>query len=763
MFFKYKKLSVFYKYIISYLLIFILPLTVMEVILYTNSMTLLSREVETAGMIKLSQVNELLNTRIKEMNLIAANMSMNYMLYPERIQLSDYKAYEAVQQLYGYTSGNLFIDNVYLFFKDENTIYSKKGKCSLDVFFDYEYTLDGFNKGRFFNDIDLNSQNNVKVVSPDYFLTKGREETILFLYPFPYNKVDTIGTIMFTVKKSMIHNMISDILGGFNCATLITNSEDQAIIWNDNKSGIDIKKFNERLGKLDSTNINKFDFEQKKHLIMRVKSGFNGWNYMTIMPLTQFSDGLAEARKLMIETTIMLLIVGIGISILISLKNYKPIKELIRDLLVQPSNSLMSNTKDEIDVIHRAIIETIGSNKSLKEQVYSHRHLLKVQLVSMLLNGRFRSINEVEEMSVSSGIKLPEPFSFVVAIKMKEAKTGCIFNQNDNENLEEFKDKIISVLPDKCRIYAAKVIDDNIIVLIINTMDRINRSLRNITVNNIQRYIGEAFKINLSIGAGKGYEGILNIDKSYIEAMAAVDYLDSGNVGDRVLFDDIIELQSKKYFYPVEEITRLVQSVKQGSSQVFRDTINDIMGDLTEEKVNIHVVTAICFDVANTFIKTINEMNIPAAFIEEANKLVEFASVDDLYIKMKSIGIELCEYIHNTKESKNEILRDNILEYIQREYGNCTLNLDGIASAFNISPSYLSRFFKEQTGYTFVEHLKYIRMQKARELLLNTDKGIKNIVHEVGYIDVPNFIRTFKQIEGVTPGQFREISINKNR
>lgn len=762
MFIKYKKLSVFYKYIISYLIIFILPLTVMGVVLYTNSVTLLSREVETAGTIKLSQVNELLNTRIKEMNMIAANMSMNYMLYPERIRTGDYKAYQAVQQLHGYTYSNLFIDNVYLFFNDDDSIYSKRGKSSFDVFFNYEYTLDKDGISKFFNDVDLNNQSTVKVVNPDYFFTKEGEEIVFFLYPFPYNKIDTMGTIMFTVKKAIIHDMISDILGGFNCATLITNSEGQVIIWNDNKSGIDIQKFTEELGEIDGTNIQKINIDRNKNVIMSVKSDFTGWRYMTIMPIMQFSEGLTYARELMIKVIIVLLIAGIGISILISLKNYKPIKKLISDLLVQPSNTLLFNARDEIDIIHHAVMEAIGNNKSLKEQVHSHKHLLKMQLVSMLLSGRFRNINEINEMVFNSGIKLPDPFSFVIAIRMKEVKVDYVINQNNNGSFQEFQDMVFSLLPDECKLYATKVIDDDTIVIIINTTDSADKSLRGVILKNIQTYIADSFSICTSIGAGKNYEGILNIDKSYIEAMAAVDYLDSRNVSGIVLFEDIIELQSKKYCYPIEEITRLVQSLKQGNVQVFKEAIKSIMEDITQEHLNIHMVTAICFDIVNSFIKTVNEMNIPVSFIDEANRLVEFSSVDDLYIKMKSIGIKLCEHIHKTKESKNEILRDNILEYIKREYQNCTLNLEGVASTFNISPSYLSRFFKEQTGYTFVEYLKLIRMQKAKELLVSTNKDVKKIVREVGYIDVPNFIRTFKQIEGVTPGQFREIITYKN-
>ena len=47
-------------------------------------------------------------------------------------------------------------------------------------------------------------------------------------------------------------------------------------------------------------------------------------------------------------------------------------------------------------------------------------------------------------------------------------------------------------------------------------------------------------------------------------------------------------------------------------------------------------------------------------------------------------------------------------------------------------------------------------MDRAKELLLNSDMQVKDGVAEVGYIDVANFVRKFKNYEGVTPGQYRE-------
>ena len=68
----------------------------------------------------------------------------------------------------------------------------------------------------------------------------------------------------------------------------------------------------------------------------------------------------------------------------------------------------------------------------------------------------------------------------------------------------------------------------------------------------------------------------------------------------------------------------------------------------------------------------------------------------------------------------------------------------------------MSRFFKQETGCSFIQYITMIRMDCAKELLINSDMQIKDIVAQIGYIDVANFVRKFKTYEGVTPGQYRE-------
>ena len=82
--------------------------------------------------------------------------------------------------------------------------------------------------------------------------------------------------------------------------------------------------------------------------------------------------------------------------------------------------------------------------------------------------------------------------------------------------------------------------------------------------------------------------------------------------------------------------------------------------------------------------------------------------------------------------------------------------LDEIAHQFNLSRSYLSKKFKSSTGFGFKEYMINIRIKKACELLLGTDKTITEIAFECGFNDSNYFGDAFRRVKGVSPHKYRK-------
>jgi YesN/AraC family two-component response regulator len=98
-----------------------------------------------------------------------------------------------------------------------------------------------------------------------------------------------------------------------------------------------------------------------------------------------------------------------------------------------------------------------------------------------------------------------------------------------------------------------------------------------------------------------------------------------------------------------------------------------------------------------------------------------------------------------------------VLDYVNRRYCDGDISLERIADEHDVSVSFLSRFFKEQVGQTFTDYLSELRMNEAKQRLIHSQQSVGQIVEEIGYMNVSNFVRKFKKEEGVTPGQYRTL------
>jgi two-component system response regulator YesN len=93
--------------------------------------------------------------------------------------------------------------------------------------------------------------------------------------------------------------------------------------------------------------------------------------------------------------------------------------------------------------------------------------------------------------------------------------------------------------------------------------------------------------------------------------------------------------------------------------------------------------------------------------------------------------------------------------FIQQNYTR-SFSLEELSKEIGVSKSYLSRIFKTDTGISLWDYLNRYRIQKAKELLLLTDKNITAIADDVGYEDVSYFGRVFREIAGCSPRVFRQ-------
>lgn len=143
------------------------------------------------------------------------------------------------------------------------------------------------------------------------------------------------------------------------------------------------------------------------------------------------------------------------------------------------------------------------------------------------------------------------------------------------------------------------------------------------------------------------------------------------------------------------------------------------------------------------------------------NKVADFLLKPiDYAMLLDSLG-RIREQLDETTQKKVELPKGyyekiiaSVVTYLNTHYQDASL--EQAAEYVNLSPSYLSRIFKEKSGASFSDTLLKIRMEKACEMLEDIQYKSYDIAYYIGYDNPKNFSRAFKAYFGVTPMDYRK-------
>ncbi|WP_028552601.1 helix-turn-helix domain-containing protein [Paenibacillus sp. UNC451MF] len=109
--------------------------------------------------------------------------------------------------------------------------------------------------------------------------------------------------------------------------------------------------------------------------------------------------------------------------------------------------------------------------------------------------------------------------------------------------------------------------------------------------------------------------------------------------------------------------------------------------------------------------------------------------------------------------SRSQKLSEQIINYLYMT-SDTPFRLDDLSKRFNFHIDYLSKCLKKHTGMTPLQYANRIKIERAKALLYNSDKPLKEIVSQVGFTDYNYFLRVFRQHTGISPAKYRSGYLN---
>ncbi len=129
--------------------------------------------------------------------------------------------------------------------------------------------------------------------------------------------------------------------------------------------------------------------------------------------------------------------------------------------------------------------------------------------------------------------------------------------------------------------------------------------------------------------------------------------------------------------------------------------------------------------------------------------------IQDAFDWFEGLLVQMCADVKSSRAKSIQIAVEKVREYIDAHYTQ-SLSLTEMAEMVYVNPNYLSTSFKRLTGYGFVDYVIRRRMDRAAEILRETELGIAETAELTGYENVRHFSRLFRKVWGKTPSEYRE-------
>lgn len=140
---------------------------------------------------------------------------------------------------------------------------------------------------------------------------------------------------------------------------------------------------------------------------------------------------------------------------------------------------------------------------------------------------------------------------------------------------------------------------------------------------------------------------------------------------------------------------------------------------------------------------------------DKVGDINNFESINDYFYAVEYLTMHLHEFIKEMKIVYSEGSMEKAKAFIH-ENAHKDLNMAVVSNHISLNYSYFSHTFKEYTGENFVDYLKKVRIKKSKKLLSDFDNKIFEVSELVGFKSPKQFSRVFRDIEGVSPKEFRE-------
>lgn len=496
-------------------------------------------------------------------------------------------------------------------------------------------------------------------------------------------------------------------------------------------------------------------FLQDEQYYFYKKGKHTGFTYVNIIPHANMASQVSRLNALLLSLLAAAVLMGIAISVILSYKFNNPIQRMIEGMKQSGEPPAIRSGIREWNWINEQMAAMAQSNRSMSSDLTRQTSLLKQY-------GYLRGAKSLYPLhTVRELIDTDKPYRMLVF--------QIAFTKHYRELTEETQEKAAYFIESFINLNIAEHFQDAV------TVQAEKHQILTLVFGESQpdKLLEVLTKLKL----------VFDRDKAYCQLTAALypGPLQAVGLADgyetcrqmllaRRLTDDMQIItehapyeEDRFLFLPAAQERELAAQLAAGETKGATAVVGRLLKQMEQKAMNAHQFTLFGKEIVSQLLKALIAHQLDVSDLMENHtpyaQIQQSRTLDELDRVLADCIGETCRLIRHKKEQVDPV-KEFILDYIEKHY-NEDISLEMAAEQLQRSRSYLSTYLKEKTGMTFTDYLHDLRIRRAKQMLGEKDVRINEISERIGYQNVNSFIRIFKKICGVTPGEYRRLLIQE--
>ena len=471
-----------------------------------------------------------------------------------------------------------------------------------------------------------------------------------------------------------------------------------------------------------------------------------------------YMDGLTLCRKLKEQYQKIKVIIFSGFD------EFEYAREAIKieaeEYILKPINA--NELREVFERIKNNLDKELDEKRNidkLREYYLESLPMLQENFLTSLIDGRIPE-DSIEEYARNCSLTLKGPYFVVTVLHISttDPMEGALpidpfllavsVKKLAEEQLaaSEYDSKIVTYLGDG--IVITQLPAEEAITRFTDCMDKICKMAKRVC------------KATVTAGIGHVCNQLSQLSLSYHGAKNATSYRVLYGNTRAINIAEIVPKESKKAV-PLEEtkMQELFRAIHVGDQEKIRKEAIKETEKLHKNAATISQYNLATMEIVSGFFKfcannsmDFNEISGNVQNLYERVTQLDESSMTNWIINM---SMAISEKLRSTRNSTSRRIITDAQNIVKDRYMEPALSLDDVCADLGVSNSYFSSIFKKETGQSFVSYLTDYRMDRAEEMVLNTDEKSYKIAEKVGYQDANYFSYVFKKKFGVSPSKYR--------